>query len=304
MRKGSKRSGSRPQNTRLSRTPAPSLADCALSTSCTNLFFWIIFPASSSPLLFRLENDLAARVMLNNQTHCPAFGGLTNVFRSCSVWSDRVIVLKAFFTPNLTRQAKPMRTHLFLLSAVCAVLFSHSAAADHRFNSGFTTWGASQFSSNNYRGGFYRPNYSGYYDGGRWNRRHRWGSGRSFVNLSYNGFYPPYRPFGGFGGFGGSDGRALIGGLVIGSLLNQTAANRPATGVVYRNPAVRTRTLISTRQPARSRSVISNSRPQTTLINQNGRRLLRDIEGNCFERTQNTAGEELRVQLAPAECAF
>ena len=200
-----------------------------------------------------------------------------------------------------------MRTHLFLLSAVCAVLFSHPAAADHRFNSGFTTWGARQFSSNNYRGGFYRPNYSGNYAGDRWNRRHRWdrwGSGRSFVNLSYNGFYPPYRSFGGFGGFGGSDGRALIGGLVLGSLLNQATANRPTTRVVYRKPPVRTRTLVSTSQPTRSRSVISSSRPQTTLINQNGRRLLRDIQGNCFERTQNTAGEELRVQLDPAECAF
>ena len=149
-----------------------------------------------------------------------------------------------------------MRTPIFLLSAVCAVLFSHSAAADHRFNSGFTTWGGSQFGGNYYRGGFYRPNYSGYYDSGLWNRRHRWdrwGNGRGFVNLSYNGFYPPYRSFGGFGGFGGSDGGALIGGLVLGSLLNQATANRPATEVVYRNPPVRTRTLISARQPTRSR---------------------------------------------------
>ena len=127
---------------------------------------------------------------------------------------------------------------------------------------------------------------------------------RGFVNLSYNGFYPPYRSFGGFSGFGGSHGGALIGGLVLGSLLNQATANRPTTEVVYRNPPVRTRTLISTRQPTRSRSVISSSRPRSTLINQNGRRLLRDIEGNCFERTRNTAGEELRVQLDPAECAF
>ena len=198
-----------------------------------------------------------------------------------------------------------MKIHL-LLSAVCAVLFSHSAAADHRFNSGFTTWVGGQFGGNYYRKGFYRPNYSGYYDSGLWNRRHRWdrwGNGRGFVNLSYNGFYPPYRSFGGFGGFGGSDGRALIGGLVLGSLLNQATANRPTTEVVYRNSPVRTRTLIS-RQPTRSRSVISGSRPRSTLINQNGRRLLRDIEGNCFVRIQNTAGEELRVQLDPAECAF
>ena len=196
-----------------------------------------------------------------------------------------------------------MRIHL-LLSAVCAVLFSHSAAADHRFNSGFTTWVSGQFGGNYYRKGFYRPNYSGYYDSGLWNRRHRWdrwGNGRGFVNLSYNGFYPPYRSFGGFGGFGGSDGplepapsmmgqrtglESVLRAPLEASLLNQATANRPTTEVVYRNPPVRTRTLISARQPTRSRSVISGSRPRSTLINQNGRRLLRDIEGNCFERTQ------------------
>ena len=199
-----------------------------------------------------------------------------------------------------------MRTHLFLLPAVCAVLFSQSAAADHRSDSSFTTWGANQFDGGYYREGFYRPHYSEYFDGGRWNQRHRWdrwGNTRGFVNLSYNDFYPPYRSFRGFSGFGGGDGRALIGGLMLGALLNQTIANRSITEVVYRNPPVRTRTLISTGQPARSRSVISSSRPRSTLINQNGRRLLIDIEGKCYERAENTAGEELRIELDPAECA-
>ena len=184
-----------------------------------------------------------------------------------------------------------MRTPIFLLSAVCAVLFSHSAAADHRFNSGFTTWGGSQFGGNYYRGGFYRPNYSGYYDSGLWNRRHRWdrwGNGRGLVNLSYNGFYPPYRSFGGFGGFGDSDGGALIGGLVLGSLLNQATANRPATEVVYRNPPVRTRTLISTRQPARSRSVISSSRPRSSETNVHMRRRGRLVRQSAGSRRAAT----------------
>ena len=200
-----------------------------------------------------------------------------------------------------------MRTHLFLLPAVCAVLFSQSAAADHRPNSGFTTWGANRIDGGYYREGFYRPNHSGYFDGGRMNRRHRWdrwSNNRGFVNLSYNDFYPPYRSFGGFSGFGRNDGRALIGGLMFGSLLNQAIANRSITEVVYRNPSVRTRTIISSGQPARSRSVISSSRPRSTLISQNGRRLLRDLEGKCYERAENTAGEELRIELDPAECAY
>jgi hypothetical protein len=200
-----------------------------------------------------------------------------------------------------------MRTHIFLLPAVCAVLFSQAAAADHRSNSGFTTWGANQDDGGYYRESFYRPNYSGYFGGGRWNQRHRWdrwGNNRGFVNLSYNDFYPPYRSFVGFSGFGDSDGGALIGGLMLGSLLNQAIANRSTSKGVYRNPPVRTRTLISTGQPARSRSVISSSRPRSTLINQNGRRLLRDLEGKCYERTENTAGEELRTELDPAECAY
>ena len=200
-----------------------------------------------------------------------------------------------------------MRTHLFLLPAVCAVLFSQSAAADHRSNSGFTTWGTNQDDGGYYRGSSYRPNYSGYFGGGRWNPGHRWdkwSNNRGFVNLSYNDFYPPYRFFGGFSGSDSSDGGALIGGLMLRSLLNQAIANRSITEVVYRNPSVRTRTIISSGQPARSRSVISSSRPRSTLISQNGRRLLRDLEGKCYERAENTAGEELRIELDPAECAY
>ena len=195
-----------------------------------------------------------------------------------------------------------MRTHLFLLPAVCAVLFSQSAAADQRSNSGFTTWGVNQFDGGNYRNGFYRPYYSEYFDGGRWNRRHRLGR-QGFVNLSYNDLYPQYRSFEGFSGFGGSDGEALFRGLMLGSLLHQAIANRSLADVVYRNPPVRARTLISSGQPARSRSVISSSRPRSTLINQNGRKLLKDIEGKCYELAENTAGEELRIELDPAECA-
>ena len=35
-----------------------------------------------------------------------------------------------------------------------------------------------------------------------------------------------------------------------------------------------------------------------------GRRLLRDLEGNCFERNVDEQGNEIRVQLEAEECSF
>ena len=35
-----------------------------------------------------------------------------------------------------------------------------------------------------------------------------------------------------------------------------------------------------------------------------GRRLLRDLEGNCFERIVDDQGNEIRVQLEAQECNF
>ncbi|MEZ7831050.1 MAG: hypothetical protein QMC06_05800 [Gammaproteobacteria bacterium] len=35
-----------------------------------------------------------------------------------------------------------------------------------------------------------------------------------------------------------------------------------------------------------------------------GRRLLRDLEGNCFERIVDKQGDEIRVQLEAQECNF
>ena len=35
-----------------------------------------------------------------------------------------------------------------------------------------------------------------------------------------------------------------------------------------------------------------------------GRRLLRDLEGNCFERIVDEQGNEIRVQLEAEQCNF
>jgi len=82
-----------------------------------------------------------------------------------------------------------------------------------------------------------------------------------------------------------SDAGWLLGGFVLGSMLT-----RP----YYRSePVVRTREIVYVKDPA------TNSTIAVT-----GRRLLKDLEGNCFERTVDEDGNELRVQLDPGECNF
>jgi hypothetical protein len=46
----------------------------------------------------------------------------------------------------------------------------------------------------------------------------------------------------------------------------------------------------------------SSSRSATPVAS--GRRLLRDLEGNCFERIVDKQGNEIRVQLEAEQCNF
>jgi hypothetical protein len=46
----------------------------------------------------------------------------------------------------------------------------------------------------------------------------------------------------------------------------------------------------------------SSSRSATPVAS--GRRLLRDLEGNCFERIVDEQGNEIRVQLEAEQCNF
>jgi hypothetical protein len=72
-----------------------------------------------------------------------------------------------------------------------------------------------------------------------------------------------------------------LGGLVLGSILTNTYyQNRVATQPVY---------VQQTYQPAR-------------VVVPQGRHLVRDLNGNCFERTTDAAGNELRTELPPADC--
>ncbi len=98
-----------------------------------------------------------------------------------------------------------------------------------------------------------------------------------------------------------SDVGILVGGIALGSLLSNAAHDRHApatvTRTVYRAPVTRTQVVRQTEvvysQPAAA--------PVSTVPN---RRLLRDLQGNCFEITRNSVGDEVRVQLDPSECRF
>ena len=110
----------------------------------------------------------------------------------------------------------------------------------------------------------------------------------------YDYGYGGYRHHGyGFGGHhhGGGHAGLLVGGLLLGTLL---AAPRypapryaPRPHVVYAPQPVATVTHVASAPPVRI-----------------SRRLLRDINGNCFERKIDTAGTELRIQLPASDCAW
>ncbi len=135
----------------------------------------------------------------------------------------------------------------------------------------------------------HRPAHAGYrYNGAnnyRWNGYPRYSSGY----YPYRPAYHPVRyPYYGYPYYqhhnnnNNNDSAAyLVGGLLVGSLLTNAYHNAQTT--VYTQPAVPTN--------------------QGTGAAQ-GRHLLRDLSGNCYEVTIDGAGNELRTQLPPAQCNY
>ena len=85
-----------------------------------------------------------------------------------------------------------------------------------------------------------------------------------------------------YGGHHNYQGAYFAGGLILGSLIARSHHR-------YHEPVVVQRTVV--REP-----VVVTRNP--------GRRLFRDRDGNCFERTRSSQGDELMVELDPAECAW
>ncbi len=117
---------------------------------------------------------------------------------------------------------------------------------------------------------------------------HGYGHGFGY-GYRHHGFGHGYRGFRGYRhyGYGRRGGHAgyLVGGLVLGTLLAQPRYPLPP-------PVVYAPTTTTTTVPVRQAHA-----PIT-------RRLLRDINGNCFERKTDANGSELRVQLPAGECAW
>lgn len=177
---------------------------------------------------------------------------------------------------------------LLSLSIIGVLIISQTASADNRnHRRGFNdyNYGHSNF-RNSYRGS-YRNSYRG---NRRVNSYHfpagsrRYGSG---FNISYGNYYPRRR---------GYDSGSFVGGLVLGSLFSYPRySSRSYDRVIYRDvPRTHTREIV----------YVDNTRSNSSAPVASGRRLLRDLEGNCFERIVDEQGDEIRVQLEADECSF
>lgn len=178
---------------------------------------------------------------------------------------------------------------LLSLSIVGALVISQAASADNRnHRRGYSDYGFGGHSYRNsyrhgYRSGYRRANRVNSYHYGARDRRYR--SGFSF---SYGNYYPRRRHY---------DSSGFVGGLVLGSLFSYPHYSTPRhETVVYRNvPRTTTREIVYVDKPR----VVQSAPPVAS-----GRRLLRDLEGNCFERIVDEQGDEIRVQLEAEECNF
>jgi hypothetical protein len=190
-----------------------------------------------------------------------------------------------------------LKNVLLSLSIIGALVISQAAWAENRNNRrGYGAYNSGQHNySNRYRNN-YRNNYRGnrrtnsyhYGSSGRhYNKNYSTGYGNGFT-VSHGNYYSRHR---------GYDSGSFFGGLVLGSLFN---FSRRSSGyvetVAYRNvPTISTREIVYVDQ-AQTRSAAA---PVAS-----GRRLLRDLEGNCFERIVDKQGDEIRVQLEAQECNF
>ena len=198
-----------------------------------------------------------------------------------------------------------MKKQLITLSIVATVLLSQSAFADGRYHSrAYDRWGPASY----YRSGYGQRYYGSFYGNTYRNRyfnNYRPYRRDNFVSVSYGSGPWAYGAYYGRGYYGRNyrryDAGDFLGGLVVGSLLTSSyQSSRDYGRVVYRStPVTRTREVVVDRSSV-SRTVSS----ATPRAQGNGRRLLRDLNGNCFEITYNGAGDELRQEIDPSLCEF
>ncbi len=172
-----------------------------------------------------------------------------------------------------------MKHLVFLAGIMSLMLLSPDASADGRRWHGYDShFNHSAFRADRYRG-------RGYY--------------RDFYPRPYNRHYRPVRRGGSYWNFSfGSgyhhdhlDAGALLGGIVLGSVISQGIASSRYDDRVQHVVPVQSRVQVIQRTPV-------------TVSTPPNRRLLRDLSGRCYEITRDGQGTEVRVELDPSACNF
>lgn len=149
--------------------------------------------------------------------------------------------------------------------------------------------GANRYTASNYRGTLhYGGRYGGHFDR-RFDLRRRTG-------YRYSTHYPTFGPT----VFGHGH---IYSSRVDGSRFDVWRGGQPSNTVVYQtviNPApVVTTSIVTPPSVIRpSSSELPRRLPEPT------RRLLLDLEGNCFDVSRDSLGNEVRLQLDPAQCSL
>ncbi|MFK7863197.1 MAG: hypothetical protein AB8B95_03115 [Pseudohongiellaceae bacterium] len=207
------------------------------------------------------------------------------------------------------------------ISLIVALLLSHTVAADGRhWNRGFDNGRFASHSNRNFRVGRVNNYHYGragsrrgnnfigaswgrapfnnhFYNTGFNNRRFNRGgfnrgfNDRRFVNRNFNRGFGSNR----FNHRNRWGAESFVGGLVVGSLLN-SASNRATTRETVR---YRSAPIVTNRQVIRT-----NSTGRVASPPQPSHRLLRDLQGDCFEIVTTVNGDELRSQVDPSLCEF
>lgn len=175
-----------------------------------------------------------------------------------------------------------MRTTVIACLTVAAFLLSGTAMADNRHKRGYDSHydrGYSRYDrrhDNRYFG--YSRGYGPVRYDNRYNHYRYYPRGGSYVSLSIGSRHHDHFSTGSF-----------LGGLVLGGVLgsiHDSHSYRPAPAPVTSSVTVIRRSPVSTSSVGIQR------------------RLLRDLEGRCYEISRDGYGSEVRTEIDPAACAF
>jgi hypothetical protein len=157
-----------------------------------------------------------------------------------------------------------MKTTILIVLTVIATLMCQTASADRRHSRGYDRQHDYGFRGSNYSYGYNRGNYYNFSYG----RRHH---GDHFSTGSF------------------------LGGLVLGSVLTAPRySNRRYEDTYYRRTPVRRSSQVV---------VVNQGRPSNAVLTPQ-RRLLRDLEGRCYQIVRSENGDEIRTELEPESCNF